>query len=62
LHQNNYKTLKTLIKTAKNLNILANIEYIYFNDQTKLFSDLYLVKFLNISIKSFFPCKCDRHL
>jgi len=27
----------------------------YFDGPTKLFSDLYLSKFLNISAKSFFP-------
>jgi len=27
--------------------------------QTKLFSDLYLAKFLNTSAKSFFPCKSN---
>jgi len=30
----------------------------YFNDLTKLFSDLYLVKFLDTSAKSFFSCTC----
>jgi len=28
----------------------------YFNDTSKLFSDLYLVKFLDISARSFFLC------
>ena len=28
----------------------------YFDDSKKLFSHLYLVEFLNISIKSLFPC------
>jgi len=36
---------------AKNFNILTTILSIhnYFDDPTKLFSDLYLAKFLNIS-------------
>ena len=33
------------------------LEYLkYFDDLTKLFSDLYLIKFLNILAKSFFSC------
>jgi len=28
----------------------------YFDSSTKLFSNLYLVKYLGISAKSFFPC------
>lgn len=34
-----------------------NIVYNYFDDLTKLFSDLYLVKFSDTSTKSLFPCK-----
>jgi len=30
--------------------------YNYFDNSIKLFSYLYLAKFLNISAKSFFPC------
>jgi len=44
---------------AKNFNILAtslNVLYIIIV-QTKLLLDLYLAKFLDISAKSFFPCK-----
>jgi len=33
--------------------------YNYFDDPTKLFLDLYLAKFLNISAKPFFPCILD---
>jgi len=28
----------------------------YFDGLTKLFSDLYLAKFFDVSIKFFFPC------
>jgi len=34
------------------LSVLHN----YFDGPTKLFSDLYLAKFLDSSAKSFFPC------
>jgi len=37
---------------ATNLSILHN----YFDDPTKLFSDLYLAKFLDTSAKPFFLC------
>jgi len=43
---------------TKNFDILAislNVLHNYFNDPTKLFSDLYLAKFLDVSVKSFFP-------
>jgi len=42
---------------AKNFYILAtslNVIHNYFDDPTKLFLDLYLVKSLNISAKLFF--------
>jgi len=35
--------------------------HIYFDDSTKLFSDLYLAKFLDISAKSLFLCS-DRRI
>ena len=38
---------------ATNLSILHN----YFDDPTKLFSDLYLAKFLDTSENSFFSCR-----
>jgi len=43
---------------AKNFDILATklrVLHNYFDDLTKLFSDLYLAKFLDILAK-FFPC------
>jgi len=45
---------------AKNFYILVislNVLHIYFDAPTKLFSDLYLAKFLDTSAKyMFFPC------
>jgi len=44
---------------AKNFDILTislNVLYNYFDNPIKLFSDLYLVKFLNTSAKLFFSC------
>jgi len=47
---------------AKSFDILAillaslSILHNYFDDLTKLFSDLYLAKFLDTSSKPFFPC------
>jgi len=32
----------------------------YFHGSTKLFSDLYLAKFLDTSVKSFFSCNCHK--
>jgi len=43
----------------KNFDILAislSVLYNYFDGSTKLFSVLYVAKFLNTSAKSFFPC------
>jgi len=43
--------------TVKNFNILAislSVLHNYFDDLTKLFSDLYLTKFLDSPTKSFF--------
>jgi len=49
-YQNNY--------TGKHSgNYSLNVEHNYFDDSTKLFSDLYLTKFLDTSIKSSFPCE-----
>jgi len=45
------KILNFLQLCHQYLSILHN-----FDDLTKLVSDLYLVKFLDISIKLFFPC------
>jgi len=58
-HQNNY--IESLyLDAAKNFNILAvssNVLHNYFGQQTKLFSNLYLAKFLDSSAKLFFPCR-----
>jgi len=35
--------------------------YNYFDGLIKLFSDLYLAKFLDISTKPFFPCALEYH-
>jgi len=48
---------------SKNFDILAtslNVQHNYFDDP-KLFSDLYLVKFLDTSAK-FFPCRNIRYI
>jgi len=58
-HQNNYVERLITISKAKSFNILAtslNVLHNYFNGPNKLFSDLYLAKFLNTSAKPFFPC------
>jgi len=59
-HQNNYvEHLNINDKAAKTVNILVQFENVlcnYFDDPNKLFSDLYLAKFLDISAKLFFPC------
>jgi len=47
------------MRNAKKFDILticlSVLVYNYFDDLTKLFSDLYLTKFLGILTKSFFP-------
>jgi len=59
-HQNNdVECLNVDDNVTKSFNILAAsliILHHYFNGPTKLFSDLYLITFLDISVKSFFPC------
>jgi len=43
---------------AKSFNILAtslSVQHNYFDSPVKLFLDLYLEKFINTSIKLFFP-------
>jgi len=65
-HQNNYVRSENVkiskcSKCNKNLNILATAwaVYIFFTiilNPIKLFSDLYLPKFLDTLIKLFFPC------
>jgi len=57
-HQNNYASLSIDDNTAKSFNILAtswNVLYNFDSPQTKLFSNLYLAKFLDTSAKLFFP-------
>jgi len=44
---------KVLTFLTTNLNVIHN----YSDNLTKLFSNLYLVKFLYTLTKSFFPCK-----
>ena len=46
------KLIIRMLKLFGALLILRN----YFDSPTELFSDLYLVKFLNTSVKPFFPC------
>jgi len=57
-YQNNYvENSSVMSNAAKNFDILAtslNILYNYFDNPTKLFLNLNLVKFLNTSAKSFF--------
>jgi len=46
---------------AKSFDILTSslsVLHNYFDSPTKLFSDLYLVKFLDTSMKLFFLCTC----
>jgi len=50
------KNVKTFCSSSY-LNFLYN----YFDDSTKLFSDLYLAKFLDILVKPFFPCTIPGH-
>jgi len=48
--------------TAESFDILTislSIPYNYFDGLIKLFSDLYLTKFLDVLAKSFFPCWKD---
>lgn len=57
-HQSNYIERLSIMMSAKIFNILiTNLNDLlnYFDDLTKLFSNLYLVKFSNISTKLFFP-------
>jgi len=60
-HQNNYvENSQARQQYCKNFGILAtnlrSVLHNYFNSPTKLFSDLYLAKFLDILAKSFFLC------
>jgi len=56
-YQNNYAERSSIMSNAaKNFDILATSGlHNYFDGPTKLFSDLYPAKFLNISVKSFLP-------
>jgi len=56
-HQNNFVgTLKIMSIAAKNFILTTSLSVLhnYFDSSTKLFSNLYLAKFLGISAKSFF--------
>jgi len=56
-HQNNYVGRSSVTKAVKDLDILMinlRVQYNYLNDPIKLFSDLYLAKFLDTSSKLFF--------
>jgi len=59
-HQNNdVECLSVDDNVTNSFNILATsliILHNYFDGPTKLFSDLYLAIFLDISAKPFFPC------
>jgi len=44
-------------KLFATLSILVSVLHDYFNNLTKLFLNLYLAKFLDISAKLIFPCK-----
>jgi len=57
-HQNNFIGISSMISNAKkNVDILAiSLNILHnFNDSTKLCLDLFLIKFLDSSAKSFFP-------
>jgi len=59
-HQNNYTgNSRMMSNAAKNFDILATSLNNYFDSLIKIFSDLYLVKFSDISAKSFFLCISD---
>jgi len=60
-HQNNYlelsRTLKLVTRMSKFFAVLSSclsILHNYFDDPTKLFSDLHVGKFLDTSVKNFF--------
>jgi len=58
--QNKYVGCSSIMNNAaKSFDILlsVNVQHNYFDGPTKLFSDLYLAKFLVTSAKLFFPCK-----
>jgi len=58
-HQNNYTGNSRMISNAaKHFDILAKLNN-YFDNLIKIFSDLYLVKFSDISAKPFFLCISD---
>jgi len=57
LDSNNYIENSNLNNATKNFDILTtNVLYNYFDSLTKLFSDLYLAKFLDTSANPFFLC------
>jgi len=54
-HQNNYvensSIIRKVIKSFDILTISLSVLHNYFDDATKLFSDLHLAKFLDTSVK-----------
>jgi len=62
--QNDSKENSSMMNNAvKNFDILAihfSVFYYYFDNSIKLFSDLYLTKFVDTSIKPFFSCVKQR--
>jgi len=56
LNQSDYIERLSIDDNAKNFNTLAINLSVLHNSQIKLFSNLYLVKFLNTSAKPFFSC------
>jgi len=61
-HQNNYAHLSWLLEFFLQHCLLITLlclsfPYNYFDGTTKLFSDLYLVKFWDTPAKSFFSCR-----
>jgi len=51
--------LSNAVKIYNILAISLSVLHNYFNSLTKLFSDLYLAKFLDTLVKPFFPCKIN---
>jgi len=51
------KLVARMLKLFAALSSMLQRTQNYFNGPTKLFSDLYLAKFLDASAKPFFPCK-----
>jgi len=57
------ENLSMINNAARNFVILAtslNVLHNYFDSSIKLFSDLYLAKFLDFSAKLFFSCRVKK--